>query len=41
MATSENSNQTAGSQGTSNNSTGNGNFSFSDGKWQSTDFTSS
>ena len=30
-------NQTAGSQGTSNNLTGNNNFSFSDGKWQSTD----
>ncbi len=37
MATSENSNQTAGSQDTSNNSTGNNNFSFSDGKWQSSD----
>ncbi|NMG20149.1 hypothetical protein [Brasilonema bromeliae] len=37
MATSENSNQTVGSQGTSNNLTGNGNFSFTDGAWQSTD----
>ncbi|MEH2168389.1 MAG: hypothetical protein V7K41_17395 [Nostoc sp.] len=40
MATSDNSNQTAEPQGTSNNSTGNGNFSFSDGKWQSTDGSS-
>ena len=40
MATSDNSNQTTGSQGTSNNLTGNGNFSFSDGKWQSTDGSS-
>ncbi|MBC6432323.1 hypothetical protein FM036_16775, partial [Nostoc sp. HG1] len=40
MATSDNSNQTAGSQATSNNLSGNGNFSFSDGKWQSTDGSS-
>ncbi|MEH2184339.1 hypothetical protein [Nostoc sp.] len=40
MATSGNSNQTTGSQSTSNNLTGNGNFSFSDGKWQSTDGSS-
>ncbi|MEH2082095.1 MAG: hypothetical protein V7K89_19610 [Nostoc sp.] len=40
MATSDNSNQTTGSQSTSNNSIGNGNFSFSDGKWQSTDGSS-
>ncbi|MEH2289987.1 hypothetical protein [Nostoc sp.] len=40
MATSGNSNQTVGSQSTSNNLTGNGNFSFSDGKWQSTDGSS-
>ncbi|WP_445631960.1 hypothetical protein [Nostoc sp. DSM 114167] len=40
MATSNNSNQTVGSQSTSNSSTGNGNFSFSDGKWQSTDGSS-
>ena len=40
MATSDNSNQTVGSQSTSNNSTGNGNFSFSNGKWQSTDGSS-
>ncbi|MEH1813866.1 MAG: hypothetical protein V7K26_21135 [Nostoc sp.] len=40
MATSDNSNQTIGSQSTSNSSTGNGNFSFSDGKWQSTDGSS-
>ncbi|MEH1843396.1 MAG: hypothetical protein V7L20_32855 [Nostoc sp.] len=40
MATSDNSNQTVGSQSTSNNLTGNGNFSFSEGKWQSTDGSS-
>ncbi|MEH2259823.1 hypothetical protein [Nostoc sp.] len=40
MATSGNSNQTTGSQSSSNNLTGNGNFSFSDGKWQSTDGSS-
>ncbi|MDZ7950365.1 hypothetical protein [Nostoc sp. DedQUE09] len=40
MATSDNSNQTVGSQSTNNNPTGNGNFSFSDGKWQSTDGSS-
>ncbi|MDZ8188484.1 MAG: hypothetical protein RMX96_26955 [Nostoc sp. ChiSLP02] len=39
MATSDNSNQTAGSQGNGNNSTGNGNFYFSDGKWQSSNGT--
>ncbi|MDZ8223365.1 MULTISPECIES: hypothetical protein [unclassified Nostoc] len=39
MAT-DNSNQTVGSQSTNNNPTGNGNFSFSDGKWQSTDGSS-
>ncbi|WP_208492108.1 hypothetical protein [aff. Roholtiella sp. LEGE 12411] len=37
MANSENSNQIGESQGTSKSSTGNGNFSFTDGKWQSTD----
>lgn len=37
MATSENSNQTTGSQAISNNFTGTGNFSFTDGGWQSSD----
>ncbi|BAZ08713.1 hypothetical protein NIES4071_05180 [Calothrix sp. NIES-4071] len=37
MATFGNSNQTAGLQSTSNNLTGNGNFSFTNGLWQSTD----
>jgi hypothetical protein len=40
MATSDNSNQTVGSQSTNNSPTGNGNFSFSGGKWQSTDGSS-
>ena len=37
MATSENTNQTGGAQSNSNNSTGSGNWYFSDGKWQSSE----